>query len=113
MYVHRASRPAIFLPGDSRRAPAYGGREAARLERRRASDPGAPDFVRSSWRRSAACMRHWRVGGRAGSTLYLKLYREASFVCLRMRCALESATHAAFRVAVQARQRFIESLSAG
>ena len=64
MNMYRYPRPAIFLPGDSRRAPAYARRDAARPERRRTSDPYAPDFTRSSWRRSEACQQAWRIGSR-------------------------------------------------
>ena len=75
MNMYRYHRPAIFLPGDSRRAPAYARRDAARPERRRTSDPYAPDFTRSSWRRSDACQQTWRIGSidwlHPGYRLYL------------------------------------------
>lgn len=74
MNMYRYPRPAIFLPGDSRRAPAYARRDASRLERRRTSDPYAPAFARSSWRRSDACQQSWRIGPRTWGYPVLGLY---------------------------------------
>jgi len=60
MHDYRNARPAMFLPGDARRTPAHLGRAAARRIRRRASDPFAPQFVTSSWRRSESGLQVWR-----------------------------------------------------
>ena len=107
-------RPAIFLPGDSRSAPAYERRDAQRLERRRASDPYAPDFVRSTWRRSDACLRQWQVGeGGGNATLYLRFYREACIAYLRVCRRLQATSRATWRLALQARRRFIQSVLTG
>jgi len=112
MGLYQNPRPAIFLPGDSRRAPAYARRDALRLERRRASDPYAPDFVRSTWRRSDACLRQWRVGG-GHASLYHRLYIEASFAYMRVCRRLHAAYRATWRLAVQARRRLVRSMLTG
>lgn len=84
MNMYRYPRPAIFLPGDSRRAPAYARRNAARSDRRRASDPYAPDFTRSAWRRSEACQQAWRIGSRDWLHPGYRLYFGAAAVFARM-----------------------------
>ncbi len=84
MNMYRYPRPAIFLPGDSRRAPAYARRDAARPERRRTSDPSAPDFTRSSWRRSEACQQSWRIGSTEWLHPGYRLYFTAAAVFARV-----------------------------
>lgn len=113
MNFYRYSRPAIFLPGDARRTPAYARRAAARPDCRRTSDPLAPYFVRSSWRRSEACLHYWRVGAWSGSPLYQKLYFKASYACKRVLRSIEQAALAARRVAMQARESLIQKVFAG
>lgn len=113
MNLYRYSRPAIFLPGDSRRTPAYARRAAARPDCRRTSDPCAPEFVRSSWRRSAACLQYWPVGAWGGRPLYQRLYLEASYACRRVLQLIEAVALAARRVASQARENVIQRVFAG
>ena len=84
MNMYRYPRPAIFLPGDSRRASAYARRNVARSDRRRASDPYAPDFTRSAWRRSEACQQAWRIGSREWLHPGYRLYFAAAAVFARV-----------------------------